>query len=172
MVGLSGIWSRQPTADVLPQNSFLSTAHPGSASDEWRRPPCRKPCTVAPAATAMPVVLNDSPFPAAGFVHVIDDETKWDAAFGRSVLAGLLGLDANVGKVWRFCTYSRTSKKRNATPPLGAARSRGCWAKTPTRAIAWQNRNLVGTRAQSSFDGVHSGGFFDRLPLWLCARAC
>lgn len=43
--------------------------------------------------------LNDFPFPAAGFVHVIDDEMKWDAAFGRSVLAGLLGLDANVGKV-------------------------------------------------------------------------
>ncbi len=59
----------------------------------------------------MPVVLNDFPFPAAGFVHVIDDETKWDAAFGRSVLAGLLGLDANVGKVWRFCVYRVYQKK-------------------------------------------------------------
>ena len=36
---------------------------------------------------------------AAGFVHVIDDEAKWDANFGRSVLAGLLGLGANVGQV-------------------------------------------------------------------------
>ena len=27
-----------------------------------------------------------------GFVHVIDDETQFDANFGRSILIGLLGL--------------------------------------------------------------------------------
>ena len=27
-----------------------------------------------------------------GFVHVIDDETKFDPQFGRSILIGLLGL--------------------------------------------------------------------------------
>ncbi len=27
---------------------------------------------------------------AAGYVHVIDDESKWDAAFGRNILIGLL----------------------------------------------------------------------------------
>lgn len=35
---------------------------------------------------------------AAGFVHVIDEEATWDASFGRSVLAGLLGLPPHVGK--------------------------------------------------------------------------
>jgi Protein similar to CwfJ C-terminus 2 len=29
---------------------------------------------------------------AAGFVHVIDDEGKWDPDFGRSIMVGLLGL--------------------------------------------------------------------------------
>ena len=29
-----------------------------------------------------------------GFVHVIDDETKFDPQFGRSILIGLLGLPA------------------------------------------------------------------------------
>lgn len=60
-------------------------------------------------------------FPAAGFVHVIDDETKWDANFGRSVLAGLLGLGANVGqarisgfRVHAACCLSRRVK---ADPP-------------------------------------------------------
>ena len=31
---------------------------------------------------------------SAGFLHVIDDEEKFDKDFGRSILAGLLGLGA------------------------------------------------------------------------------
>lgn len=31
-------------------------------------------------------------------MHVIDDEAAWDGTFGRSVLAGLLGLPPHVGK--------------------------------------------------------------------------
>lgn len=32
---------------------------------------------------------------SAGFLHVIDDEDKFDKDFGRSILAGLLGLGAD-----------------------------------------------------------------------------
>ena len=31
---------------------------------------------------------------SAGFLHVIDDEEKFDKDFGRSILSGLLGLGA------------------------------------------------------------------------------
>ena len=30
----------------------------------------------------------------AGYVHVIDDETKWDTAFGRNIMIGLMGRPA------------------------------------------------------------------------------
>ena len=50
--------------------------------------------------------MHDCYAAAAGFVHVIDDETKWDGNFGRSVLAGLLGLGANVGQVRPLPTAS------------------------------------------------------------------
>jgi len=33
-------------------------------------------------------------FTAAGYVHVIDDETKWDTAFGRNIMIGLMGRPA------------------------------------------------------------------------------
>jgi hypothetical protein len=51
---------------------------------------------------------------SAGFVHVIDDETKWDANFGRSVLAGLLGLGANVGQATAKAEPEALQRRRAA----------------------------------------------------------
>ena len=31
---------------------------------------------------------------AAGYVHIIDDETQWDGAFGRNIMIGLMGRPA------------------------------------------------------------------------------
>jgi predicted transcriptional regulator len=64
-------------------------------------------------------------FAAAGFVHVIDDETKWDANFGRSVLAGLLGLGANVGQASSFFMLSTMSADHKATSSKGL-KSKSC----------------------------------------------
>lgn len=64
-------------------------------------------------------------------MHVIDDEMKWDSNFGRSVLAGLLGLGANVGQVRKqselgFVQISHFIK--TSTPHMCW---RGCWASAP-----------------------------------------
>lgn len=52
---------------------------------------------------------------SSGFVHVIDDEAGWEPAFGRSILAGLLDLPANVGLAHHRAEPEAIQQRRSTT---------------------------------------------------------
>jgi len=72
------------------------------AESEWSTHNAKKCLSTAPPKGLRGTIPANFPYfhvefnMKGGFVHVIDDETKWKSNFGRNILIGLLDLPENL----------------------------------------------------------------------------
>jgi len=106
---LGGFGAKHAIVECIPIPQELSSKAPlyfkkaiDEAESEWSTHDAKKCLSTAPPKGLRGTIPENFPYfhvefnMKGGFVHVIDDETKWRHNFGRSILIGLMNLPENL----------------------------------------------------------------------------